>query len=106
LGNPGKNFEETANAFHEGEKVQQAKQQRLPDQIADIPTESEPLEGLGKVNQDLIRFGERCPEQKMATVDQDDYREPQTRSTAHLRRAARLAADAGYVGGDGRGAGG
>src|SRR5881409_4069861 len=59
-------------AFHEEEKIQQAKQQRLPDQIAYIPTESEALEGLGKVNQALIqRFGERCPEQKIATVDQD-----------------------------------
>jgi len=59
-------------AFHEEEKIEQAKQQRLPDQIAYIPSESEALEGLGKVNQDLIqRFGERCPEQKIATVDQD-----------------------------------
>jgi len=59
-------------AFHEEEKIQQAKQQRLPDQIAYIPSESEPLEGLRKVNQDLIRrLGERCPEQKIATVDQD-----------------------------------
>jgi hypothetical protein len=59
-------------AFHEEEKIEQAKQQRLPDQIAYIPSESEPLEGLGKVNQDLIRrLAERCPEQKIATVDQD-----------------------------------
>src|SRR5260370_27469540 len=59
-------------AFHEEEKIQQAKQRRLPDQIAYLPSESEELEGLGKVNQDLIqRFGERCPEQKIATVDQD-----------------------------------
>jgi hypothetical protein len=47
-------------AFHEEEKIQEAKQQRLPDQIAYIPSESEPLKGLGKVNQDLVRrFGER-----------------------------------------------
>ena len=59
-------------AFHEEEKIQQAKQRRLPDQIAYIPSESAALAGLGKVNQDLIqRFGERCPEQKIATVDQD-----------------------------------
>jgi Transposase DDE domain group 1 len=59
-------------AFHEEDKIQQAKQQRLPEQIAYIPSESEPLAGLGKVNQDLLqRFGERCPEQKIATVDQD-----------------------------------
>ena len=59
-------------AFHEEEKIEQAKQQRLPDQIAYIPSESEALEGLGKVNQDLVqRFGERCADQKIATVDQD-----------------------------------
>jgi hypothetical protein len=59
-------------AFHEEEKIEQAKQQRLPDQIAYIPEDSEPLAGLGKVNQELIRrFGERCWEQKIATVDQD-----------------------------------
>ena len=59
-------------AFHEEEKIEQAKQQRLPDQIAYIPEDSEPLAGLGKVNEELIRrFGERCPEQKIATVDQD-----------------------------------
>src|SRR5579859_4962461 len=56
-------------AFHEEEKIEQAKQQRLPEQIAYIPSESAPLAGLGKVNQDLIRrLGERCPEQKIATV--------------------------------------
>jgi Transposase DDE domain group 1 len=59
-------------AFHEQEKIEQAKQHRLPEQIAYIPEDSEPLVGLGKVNQDLLRrFGERCPEQKIATVDQD-----------------------------------
>ncbi len=52
--------------------MQQAQQQRRPDQMAHIPTEREPLEGLGKVNQDLLRrLGERCPEQKIATVEQD-----------------------------------
>lgn len=59
-------------AFHEQEKIEEAKQRRLPNQIAYIPTEGEALEGLGQVNQELIRrFGERCPEQKIATVDQD-----------------------------------
>jgi hypothetical protein len=59
-------------AFHEKEKIEQAKQQRLPEQIAYIPLESGALQGLGKVNQDLFqRFGDRCPEQKIATVDQD-----------------------------------
>ncbi len=59
-------------AFHEEEKIEQAQQQRLPNQKAYIPGESEPLAGLGRVNQELIhRFGERCAEQKIATVDQD-----------------------------------
>ena len=59
-------------AFHEEEKIEQAKQQRLPEQIAYIALESGALQGLGKVNQDPIqRFGERCREQKIATVDRD-----------------------------------
>jgi hypothetical protein len=60
------------NAFHEEKKIQEAQQRRLPEQIAYIPEENRALEGLGRVNQDLVqRFGERCPDQKIATVDQD-----------------------------------
>jgi hypothetical protein len=59
-------------AFHEEEKIEQAQQRRLPEQIAYIPEETLPLEGLGRVNRDLVqRFGERCPDQRIATVDQD-----------------------------------
>src|SRR5208283_2790582 len=59
-------------AFHEEEKIAQAQQRRLPEQIASIPEETAPLEGLGRVNRDLVqRFGERAPDQRMATVDQD-----------------------------------
>jgi DDE family transposase len=59
-------------AFHEDEKIEEAKQRRLPDQIAYIPEETRPLEGLGRVNRDLVqRCGERCPDQRIATVDQD-----------------------------------
>lgn len=59
-------------AFHEDEKIREAQQRRLPDQIAYIPEETPPLEGLGRVNRDLVqRFGERCPDQRIATVDQD-----------------------------------
>jgi hypothetical protein len=59
-------------AFHEEKKIEEAQQQRLPDQIAYIPEETPPLEGLGGVNRDLVqRFGERSPEQRIATVDQD-----------------------------------
>ena len=59
-------------AFHGTEKIEEAKQRRLPDQIAYIPEETRPLEGLGRVNRDLVqRCGERCPDQRIATVDQD-----------------------------------
>ena len=59
-------------AFHQDEKIEEAKQRRLPGQIAYIPEEAPPLEGLGHVNRDLVqRFGERSPEQRIATVDQD-----------------------------------
>jgi hypothetical protein len=60
------------NAFHQEEKIEEAKPSRWPDQIAYIPEETPPLEGLGLVNRDLVqRFGERCPQQRIATVDQD-----------------------------------
>ena len=59
-------------AFHEERKIEEAKQQRLPEQIAYIPEEAAPLEGLGRVNRDLIqRVGERAADQRIATVDQD-----------------------------------
>jgi hypothetical protein len=58
--------------FHEEERIEQAQQQRPLGQIAYIPGENEPLEGLAQVNRDLItEMGRRCPEQKIATVDQD-----------------------------------
>jgi hypothetical protein len=59
-------------AFHAEEKIEEAKQRRLPEQIAYIPEETPPLEGLGRVNRDLVqRFGARSPDQRIATVDQD-----------------------------------
>ena len=59
-------------AFHQEEKIAEAQQRRLPEQIAYIPEETPPLEGLGRVNRDLVqRCGERCPDQRIATVDQD-----------------------------------
>ncbi len=58
--------------FHQDEKIAEAKQQRMPEQIAYIPEETAPLAGLGRVNRDLVqRFGERAPDQRLATVDQD-----------------------------------
>jgi hypothetical protein len=59
-------------AFHEEEKIAQAQQRRLPGQIAYIPEETAPLEGLGRVNRDVVQcFGEHAPGQRLATVDQD-----------------------------------
>lgn len=58
--------------FHKEEKIEEAKQRRTGDQIAYIPEESEPLVGLGLVNRVLVQeLGRRCPDQRIATVDQD-----------------------------------
>lgn len=58
--------------FHEDAKIEEAKQQRTPEQIAYLPEEAEPLQGLGLVNRELVReLGRRCPNQRIATVDQD-----------------------------------
>jgi len=59
-------------AFHEEAKIAEAQQRRLPEQIAYLPDETPALEGLGRVNRDLVqRCGERAPDQRVATVDQD-----------------------------------
>ena len=59
-------------AFHAEEKIAEAQQRRLPGAIAYIPEETERLEGLGRVNRDLVQgCGARCPQQRRATVDQD-----------------------------------
>lgn len=58
--------------FHEEEKIEEAKRRRTADEIAYIPEESEPLQGLGLVNRALVQeLGGRCPDQGIATVDQD-----------------------------------
>ena len=60
------------NQFHEEEKIEAAKRRRTGDQIAYIPEENGPLEGLGWVNRALVQeLGRRCPDQRIATVDQD-----------------------------------
>jgi hypothetical protein len=58
--------------FHEQDKIKEAQQRRSGDEIAYIPEESEALAGLGRVNRDLVEeLGRRCPDQRIATVDQD-----------------------------------
>jgi hypothetical protein len=60
------------NQFHGEGKIEEAKQRRGPEQIAFIPEESDALLGLGQVNEELVQeLGRRCPEQRIATVDQD-----------------------------------
>jgi hypothetical protein len=67
---------ETARRFlyqyHKQDKIEEAQQRRSGDEIAYIPEESEALAGLGRVNRELVEeLGRRCPEQRIATVDQD-----------------------------------
>lgn len=58
--------------FHEEKKIEEAKRLRTGEQIAYIPEETEPLRGLGLVNRALVQeLGRRCPDQRIATVDQD-----------------------------------
>ena len=60
------------NCFHSEEKIEQARQQRKPKQIAFISEDADALAGLGEVNRELVReLGRRCPEQRIATADQD-----------------------------------
>jgi hypothetical protein len=58
--------------FHEEDKIEEAKRRRTGDEIAYIPEETEPLVGLELVNRALVQeLGRRCPDQRIATVDQD-----------------------------------
>ena len=58
--------------FHDEEKIAEAQRRRAPGQAAYIPEENAALQGLGQVNRDLVQaLGQRCPDQKIFTVDQD-----------------------------------
>ena len=59
--------------FHDESRIEAAKQQCLVlGTKAYIPGENTALSGLALVNRDVVReVGRRCPEQKIATVDQD-----------------------------------
>jgi hypothetical protein len=59
-------------AFHEDAKIEEAQLRLKPDQKAYIPEETVPLQALTAVNRTAIgEVGRRCPDQKIATVDQD-----------------------------------
>ena len=58
--------------FHAEKKIEEAKQRRVPEQIAFIPEENDALAGFGEVNLELVKeLRRRCPEQRIATVDLD-----------------------------------
>src|SRR3970282_1866625 len=59
-------------AFHEDAKIEEAQLRLKGDEKAYIPDETIPLQGLAMVNRTAIaEVGTRCPDQKIATVDQD-----------------------------------
>jgi hypothetical protein len=58
--------------FHDGEKIEQAQQALAAERVSYIPEENPALQGLAQVNQDVVReLGQRCAEQKIATLDVD-----------------------------------
>ena len=58
--------------FHDEEKVEQAQGKLRLGQASYIPEESAALQGLGRVNEEVVQeLGRRCPNQKMATIDLD-----------------------------------
>jgi len=58
--------------FHDPKLIEEAQQSLLAGQVAYIPDENAALQGLGRVNDDLLReMGRRGTPQKIATVDQD-----------------------------------
>lgn len=59
-------------AFHRDEAIATAQAQRPAGQTVCIPAETSPLQGLAQVNVDLVRaVAARCPDQRIATIDQD-----------------------------------
>src|SRR5258708_15187535 len=58
--------------FHDEQLIEQARQRLLPGQISYIPEENAALQGLGRVNADLVReLARRGEPQQIATIDLD-----------------------------------
>ena len=58
--------------FHDEERIEEGRQQLRLNQTAFVPDESRTLRGLAQVNRDLVlQVGQRCAQQRIATVDQD-----------------------------------
>ena len=78
---------EFLQAFHQEEKIEEAKQQRLPEQIAYIPKATVALEGLGRVNDEsgaALRGGRARPAPRHGGSGRHDHREPQAAGLDHL----------------------
>jgi hypothetical protein len=85
--------------FHNQQLIEQAQQRRLPGQTSYIPEENAALQGLGKVNQDLVReLAQLGAPQTIATIDLDSTIIESWKNK--LSRLTRASAAAGGVGGD------
>ena len=59
-------------SFHNEALITAAQARRGPEEIAYIPEETAPLQGLARVNRTLVQeVGRRCPDQGIVAVDQD-----------------------------------
>jgi len=70
-------------AFHAEEKIAEAQQRRLPEQIAYIPDETRPLAGLGRVNRDLVQ---RCGSVVPTSASPRSIRTPRLSKATSSRR--------------------
>lgn len=58
--------------FHDEQLIEEAQQRLLPGQVSYIPEENAALQGLGRVNTDLVReLARRGEPQRIATIDLD-----------------------------------
>jgi DDE family transposase len=59
-------------AFHDERKIEESREQLSLGDLSSIPEESVPLRGLAESNREFIaEFGQRCADQRIATVDLD-----------------------------------
>jgi hypothetical protein len=58
--------------FHDEAMIEQAQRELAPGRVSYIPGESAPLQGLARVNEEVVQeLGRRCAEQRIATIDLD-----------------------------------
>jgi hypothetical protein len=78
-------------AFHDDKLIDEAQRQRRPDEVAYIPAESAPLQGLGRVNMALAQAVAKHMKLTCATLDHD----------ATIQESRKMQALAHYKGGRG-----